>query len=304
MSISADGVAAGAAAAGAAAAGAAAAGALAAGAAAPGAQTTDPLVRLTDVSFSYPNGTAAVDELTLDIMPGRILGLVGPSGCGKSTLLHLLAGLSDPTAGTIERTTSPAAGRHFLTMVFQKDTLLPWLRVTDNVKLYFRFHRHDRTEIAARSEQLLKMVGLEEYGDAYPHQLSGGMRRRVAFLAAITPYPRLLLLDEPFSSLDEPTRIAIHQDVYDSIRKLGMAAVIVTHDLAEAITLCDEVLISTSRPARVAVRHEVPFGRDRNMMQLRQDAQFLSLYGRLWEDLSIQISGGQPRPDPAEASGS
>jgi ABC-type nitrate/sulfonate/bicarbonate transport system ATPase subunit len=180
-------------------------------------------------------------------------------------------------------------------MVFQKDTLLPWLTVAQNVALYFKFHPAPRAEVQQRVEWLLELAGLDGFERAYPYQLSGGMRRRVAFLAAVAPLPSLLLLDEPFSSLDEPTRVAIHQDVYAIVRRLGMTAVIVTHDLAEAISLCDEVVILTRRPGSVAVRHQVPFGNDRNMLELRQSTEFLALYGRVWHDLSEQLEPARGR---------
>jgi NitT/TauT family transport system ATP-binding protein len=120
------------------------------------------------------------------------------------------------------------------------------------------------------------------------------MRRRTAFLAAVAPQPQLLLLDEPFSSLDEPTRVGIHQSIYEIVRELGITVILVTHDLAEAISLCDEVLILTNRPARVCARHTMPFGRQRNMYDLRQTPEFLRYYGVLWEELSEQIRAGAP----------
>jgi ABC-type nitrate/sulfonate/bicarbonate transport system ATPase subunit len=121
------------------------------------------------------------------------------------------------------------------------------------------------------------------------------MRRRVAFLTAVAPLPRTLLLDEPFSSLDEPTRVEIHQDVLDIARKYEMTMVLVTHDLAEALSLCDEVLILSSQPGRVVSRHPVPFGPERVMLELRQTPDFLDMYGRLWRDLSEQITIGKNR---------
>lgn len=253
----------------------------------------DVLLSVDGVSFSYPNGTQAIETLSLDINAGRIFGIVGPSGCGKSTLLHLLSGLSDPTAGRITHPGPDVRGRHFLTMVFQQDTLLPWLRVIDNVKLYFRYHPHDRREIDERAKWLLELVGLADAAAFYPYQLSGGMRRRVAFLSAIAPFPQVLLLDEPFSSLDEPTRVAIHQDVFDILRRLGIATVIVTHDLAEAASLCDEVAIFSARPARMAARQAIPFGAKREILSLRKEPEFLAVYAHLWDVLSRQILLGR-----------
>ena len=263
-----------------------------------GASPDAPAISLRGVTYSYPNGTEALGGVDLDVASGSVHAVVGPSGCGKSTLLHLLAGLSSPTGGSVRFNEEGGdKARHGLTMVFQKDTLLPWLTVSGNIALYFRFHPRPKSEVAERVQEMLALAGLQSFAHAYPYQLSGGMRRRVAFLAAIAPQPRILLLDEPFSSLDEPTRIAIHQEVYRILRRLNMTCLVVTHDLAEASSLSDDVTILTSRPGRVATQHRVPFGKgDRNMLELRQTQPFLELYGRLWHDLSQQIKRGDQRP--------
>jgi NitT/TauT family transport system ATP-binding protein len=264
-----------------------------------------PAVSFEGVVFAYPDGTRAVDDLTFTIRSGSTVGIVGPSGCGKSTLLGLVAGLLRPSAGAITSRT-PDPGRHPLSMVFQRETLLPWLTAAENVRMYaqFRGHRIPRSrlmraldrrrsktsdELDERVETLLTSVGLGDSGDKYPYQLSGGMRRRLAFLAAVAPNPQVLLLDEPFSSVDEPTRVAIHQDVFRITRSMQMTTILVTHDLAEALSLCDRVIILTSRPARIAQDHAVDFGDDRVMLKLRETPDFLRLYARLWHDLSEQI---------------
>jgi ABC-type nitrate/sulfonate/bicarbonate transport system ATPase subunit len=259
---------------------------------------------LEDVGFTYPNGTEAIGSISLTVAAGEVAGIVGPSGCGKSTLLHLLAGLRRPTRGTLTRDISVTDRRHPLAMVFQRDTLLPWLTAKENVMFFTRFRERGARrpgrrspkvdpEVSERADRLLAMVGLSDHADAYPYQLSGGMNRRVAFLSAVAPLPHILLLDEPFSSVDEPTRIEIHQDVLNVIREFGMTAILVTHDLAEAITLTDRVLILTKRPATVATQHTIPFGRERNMLELRQTSDYLELYGRLWSELGAQIRSGR-----------
>lgn len=249
---------------------------------------------LRDVGFTYSTGTVALDGLSLAIPQGRVTGVVGPSGCGKSTMLSLLAGLMGPTAGSIDLMVDRGSGRHDVAMVFQQDTMLPWLTVTENVALYYRFHRDRRTpEIDEEIQQLIRMIGLEQFADAYPSQLSGGMRRRVAFLAGVAPMPQLLLLDEAFSSVDEPTRVIIHQEVLRIVRRLNMTTVLVTHDLAEAISLSDQVVIFTARPGRVFTTYDIPFGTERNVLDLRDRPEFLEIYGQLWQDLSAQIRGAQ-----------
>lgn len=250
----------------------------------------EPAATLESIGLRYgANGVAALRDLSLSIAAGNVTGVVGPSGCGKSTFLYLLAGLLAPTSGTVRRR-PPPEGAHPLTMVFQRDTLLPWLTARENVGLYFRFHRAPRSDVRRTVDRLLQMVGLEEFADAYPYQLSGGMRRRVALLAGFAPKPSMMLMDEPFSSLDEPTRVAVHQDLLRIIRQSEMTVVLVTHDLAEAITLCDEIVIMSARPGRVVSRHPVPFGRERDVLALRQTPEFLSLYGALWRELGEQIA--------------
>jgi NitT/TauT family transport system ATP-binding protein len=252
---------------------------------------------LHDVGFTYPNGTVALDGFSLALPAGQVTGIVGPSGGGKSTMLQLLAGLTAPTSGSIEFNVDRTPGRHDLSMVFQQDTLLPWLTVEENVSFYFKLHGGNRKAVAADVEKLIEMVGLTQFRKAYPKQLSGGMRRRVAFLAAVAPKPQLLLLDEPFSSVDEPTRVGIHQQVLGIFAELHTTAVLVTHDLAEAICLSNQVVILSARPGRVVSTYEIPFGEDRDVLELRNQPDFLKLYGELWHDLSEQIVRSQRQGD-------
>jgi NitT/TauT family transport system ATP-binding protein len=246
--------------------------------------------RVEDVTYRYPGGgVTALEGMSMTIPSRSCVAIIGPSGCGKSTLLQLLAGLKSPDRGDISWP-DPPPGVHPIAMVFQTDTLLPWLTAAENVALHYRFRRKARSpEVKAWVKELLAIVGLTDFADAYPYQLSGGMRRRVAFLVAVAARPATLLLDEPFSSLDEPTRVAIHQDVLRIIDELEMTVVLVTHDLAEAITLSDEIVIMTRRPGHLLSRHTVPFGRNRNPYELRQRREFLEFYGTLWRELSSQM---------------
>ncbi len=261
------------------------------------------LLHLDKVSFSYAADAPVLDEITLGVPPGAVVSVVGPSGCGKSTLLSLVANLEHATSGTITWAPDQSAEpQHPLTMMFQKDTLLPWLTVEDNIGLHFRY-RPGRLSKAERHERVAGLVKLAGLGGAerkYPYQLSGGMRRRTAFLTAVAPRPRMLLLDEPFSALDEPTRIAIHQDVFEILRSQNITVVLITHDLGEAISLSDRVVVLSSRPARAVREFEIPFGDERNMMELRENEAFLRLYGEIWESLAREIRAGQHQmPGPA-----
>lgn len=266
-------------------------------------------ITLDDVHFSYPDGTHVIDGLSLNVRVGETVGIVGPSGCGKSTLLSLISGLAAPERG-VAGCRDDGSGRHPLTMVFQNDTLMPWATAAENVRMFARFRsnglRRGRlgrlvgrgpnpealSALDERVEELLNLAHLSANAGSYPRQLSGGMRRRLAFLTGIAPNPQILLLDEPFSAVDEPTRVGIHQDVHRIQRLMHTTTVLVTHDLAEAATLCDRVVILSNRPAVIAHEHVVPFGEDRNMLELRESPEFLELYGALWRDLSEQMAAG------------
>lgn len=279
--------------------------------------SAEPAVALRDVHFAYPDGTEVLDGISLAIPRGAIVGIVGPSGCGKSTLLSIVAGLAYASGGSVERRLD-GSDRHPLSMVFQKDTVLPWLTVAENVRFFARFKRHGmRRPLATRLRprgarrspdpldgrvgELLTIVGLADRAGAYPYQLSGGMRRRLAFLTAVAAEPQLLLLDEPFSSVDEPTRIGIHQDVFRIARMMRMTTLLVTHDLAEAITLCDSVVILSNRPAQIAREQAISFGDERDMLALRETSEYLSLYGSLWHALRAQIAGAASDEEATDA---
>lgn len=248
------------------------------------------------LAFAYPSGVQAIGDLSFDLSPGEILAVVGPSGCGKSTLLRLLADLKKPNHGTVERH-FVGGGRHSCSMVFQEDTLLPWLKAKDQVGLYYRFRHKGGRKVREHVAELLEMVGLSNFANYYPSHLSGGMQRRIAVLSAVAPLPELLLLDEPFVGLDEPTRIALHSDLYLIIRRLQISAVLVTHDLAEAIALSDRVLLLSRAPARVIEEYRVPFGIERDMLDLRGNADFLKIYGKLWRTLKEQLAGARDSGD-------
>lgn len=256
----------------------------------------DAILRLDHVGYAYPNGTPAISDVSLGIAPGEIVSVVGPSGCGKSTLLKLVAGLAQPSRGGIQLADEGRVStKPFLTMMFQEDTLLPWHNARENAALYFRYQGKRRTAAAKkRVDELLELVGLTQAAHSYPSQLSGGMRRRLALIAAVAPQPHVLLLDEPFSALDEPTRLAIHQDVLTIIRSTGMSCCLVTHDIGEAISLSDRVIVLSKAPAVVAAEVAIDLGTERDIMRLREQTRYLELYGQLWAALRHQIDASNP----------
>lgn len=203
--------------------------------------------------YSYRRRTVPVlEQLTLEVRGGEVLGVLGPSGCGKSTLLRLLAGLEPPDAGRVTLDGVPVrAGQPELALVFQQPLLLPWRTVRANVEFGGLFVVRDRRELAARAEEALVRVGLRDVADWRPGRLSGGMAQRVALARALVRRPRVLLLDEPFSALDEPTRRALGAEVRRLAEEDGVAVVLVTHDIDEAVLLADRVVVLSPRPARV-----------------------------------------------------
>jgi ABC-type nitrate/sulfonate/bicarbonate transport system ATPase subunit len=253
----------------------------------------DWLLRLTDVSYTYPGGVRAIEGLDLEIRPGEVLSLIGPSGCGKSTMIAIVSGLRR-AAGSVEWNSRhveavAAANQRLVNVVFQQDTVMPWLTVEKNIAFGLAYLPLTKAEKRQRIAELLAMGGLEDFRHARPHELSGGMRRRVALLTGIAPQPKLLILDEPFSALDEPTRIGIHADLLTMTHELGMAILLVTHDLSEAVSLSDQVCVFTKRPGTVASLVDVPLGRDRDVHHVRSTPQYQDLYRDLWEKLWQQI---------------
>jgi NitT/TauT family transport system ATP-binding protein len=255
------------------------------------------LVSLRDVSFVYPNGTQAIDKIDLDINEGEVVSVIGPSGCGKSTLVSALAGLQDHggTIGWNDDALEDIDGRtrNRLTVVFQRDTVMPWLSVEKNVAFGLRFLQLSRSEKRRRVDEMLDMASLTEFRKALPHQLSGGMIRRVALLAGVAPQPKLLVLDEPFAALDEPTRVGLHRDVLNLAHQLGIAILLVTHDLSEAVSLSDRVVVLTRRPARIASIISVDLGANRDVLGVRSTDAYQTAYKDLWEKLWGEIENKQ-----------
>ncbi|MDF2628824.1 MAG: transporter related protein [Symbiobacteriaceae bacterium] len=205
------------------------------------------MLKLTAISHDYGQGTVLAD-ISLDLAPGRVLALTGPSGCGKSTLLHMAAGLVTPGAGHVSNTFRRTA------CVFQEPRLLPWRTARENIAFGLKALGVRGAERRSRSEALARRLGLEDALAKYPHQLSGGMRQRVALGRALAVEPDLLLLDEPFGALDAGRRAELQEMLLSLLRERGLAALLVTHDLAEAERLGDELVVLSGAPGRVLER--------------------------------------------------
>ncbi|HEX4507438.1 MAG TPA: ABC transporter ATP-binding protein [Alphaproteobacteria bacterium] len=209
------------------------------------------MLTLAGITKTYPSGLLALDHVDLTIEAGSFTSIVGPSGCGKSTLLRMIAGLDEPTSGTI-------AGRpEDVGLVFQDATLMPWADVEANVHLPLRLTGVKRKDAAPRIAEALALVGLSEFAHAYPRALSGGMKMRVAIARALVTRPRLLLMDEPFAALDEITRNRLNDDLLRLWRDQKFTTVFITHSVFESVYLSTDIAVMTPRPGRVMALHKI-----------------------------------------------
>jgi NitT/TauT family transport system ATP-binding protein len=221
-------------------------------------------VSLRGVTKIYDSGVAALGPLDLDIRKGEFLSLLGPSGCGKSTALRLIAGLSAPTSGTVRVSKSTAQVKHSIGFVFQEPTLMPWTSVRENVRLPLKLAHTPRERADARVGEALAQVGLTEFAEAYPRELSGGMKMRVSLARALVTDPDILLMDEPFAALDEITRFKLNNDLLALWRNLRKTVIFVTHSVFESVYLSQRVIVMTPRPGRLAAEFRIDAAEPRN----------------------------------------
>ena len=210
------------------------------------------VIQAQGVEKTYPNGTHALDRADVAIRKGEFVSLLGPSGCGKSTLLKMFAGLEQPSSGTIamQAEAERSDGRD-MAMVFQEATLMPWARVTENVRLPLDLAHVPRSQSQPRIDEALEMVGLSQFGNCYPRELSGGMQMRASIARALAVRPSVLLMDEPFGALDEFTRNRLDTDLHRLWEQRGFTVVFVTHSIYEAVFLSSRVVVMAARPGRV-----------------------------------------------------
>lgn len=224
--------------------------------------------------------TVAVEELNFSVTEGEFAAVIGPSGCGKTTLLSLAAGLLKPTKGEVKN-----SGVSFGYML-QKDELFPWRTIEKNIFLPLEIQKTDTAQHRARALALAEKYGLKDFLKSYPSQLSGGMRQRAALIRTLAVDPDVLLLDEPFSALDYQTRLSVCNDVYSIIRGEKKTALLVTHDISEAISLADRILVLSKRPAKAVAVHEIGF-EEMSPLKRRESPQFSVWFEKLWKELNI-----------------
>ena len=228
----------------------------------------------------------ALEDVSLDIKPGRFVVLVGPSGCGKSTLLMMMAGLRQQTSGTITISGAPIPepDPNRVGVVFQEPSLFPWLTAEDNVEFPLALRRVPKEERHAKAQDALKLVGLDGFGKRHPHELSGGMKQRVSIARGLVQDPPVLLMDEPFAALDEQTRMTMGDELLRIWAATGKTVVFVTHSLTEAVYLADEVIVMSPRPGRIVDHLQVSLPRPRTYEMLSGDG-FGSLRDRIWRHI-------------------
>lgn len=247
----------------------------------------DILLEVKNLKKMYHNDqgeTLAIEDVSFDVKKKEILSIVGPSGCGKSTILSILTNLEDKSDGEIT-----FLGNENIGYMLQNDSLFPWLTILNNCLIGLEVTGTKNEENIRRVRELLEKYGLGEFIDKYPDSLSGGMRQRVALIRTLATNPSLLLLDEPYSALDYQTRLNLSDDMYKIIKAEGKAAIIITHDIAEAISMSDRVIVLSSRPATVKSVYEINLTDKKNPIHNRKCLEFNDYYEKIWRDLDEKL---------------
>lgn len=228
--------------------------------------------------------TLAVDDFSVDVKEGEFIAIVGPSGCGKSTILSILCGLENKSDGNIELSNDTTIG-----YMLQQDSLFEWRNILDNCLLGLEINKKLNEDTKKHVINLLKTYGLKDFIYSYPDNLSGGMRQRVALIRTLATNPNLLLLDEPFSALDYQSRLAISDDIYNILRKEKKTMIMVTHDIAEAISMCDKVIVLSDRPSVIKSIYNIELENKSTPINNRKDKKFTYYYDAIWRDIDFHV---------------
>lgn len=245
------------------------------------------LLEIKNLSKTYHSiydEVQAIDNLNLDVYENEILAIVGPSGCGKSTLLSILAKLEDKSSGEIIFYKDNNIG-----YMLQNDSLFPWRNILDNCLLGLEIKKDLSDKNINYVKKLLNKYGLKDFQKSFPKNLSGGMKQRVALIRILATNPSLLLLDEPYSALDYQTRLALSDDLYKIIKQENKTAIMITHDIAEAISLADRVIVLTKRPCTVKSVYKIELENKKNPIENRKDKKFNYYYDKIWRDLDVHL---------------
>jgi len=266
----------------------------------PDVSAKDAAIAIDDVTlrFTTPDGNmmTALRDFTMTVAQGEFACVVGPTGCGKSTTLNLVTGLLKPTTGQVRVMGNPVTSiSRDIGFVFQADALFPWRSVIDNVAAGPLYRGEPKKEAYERARDWIARVGLARFEKHYPHQLSGGMRKRVALAQTFINQPKILLMDEPFSALDIQTRTLMQDELLTLWSELKSSVVFVTHDLEEAIALADKVYVLTAGPGTVKSVYQIDLPRPRVMADIRYDTKFVEIARVIWDDLRQEVQLGQRR---------
>jgi NitT/TauT family transport system ATP-binding protein len=255
------------------------------------AETVLPKIRISHLTKAFDargQDVIALDDVSLDIPSGCFFMIVGPSGCGKTTLLRILANLETPTSGSVE-ITAPAADRPHNSMVFQGDSLFPWMTVWENAAYGLTMRKRPKGEIDDVVGHYLARTGMSHFTKAYPHQLSGGMRQRVSIARAFANDPDILLMDEPFSALDEQNKVLLQEELLRIWEETRKTVLFITHSVDEAVTLGDRIMVMSAHPGRTKAIVDVPFERPRQVLELRARPEYGELVFSIWVQLRDEV---------------
>lgn len=241
--------------------------------------------KLSKIYHTNKSEIPAIKDLNLNIKEGEFVAIVGPSGCGKTTLLSILCSLEEKSQGEIIYT----QGKQKMGYMLQNDTLFPWLNILDNTLLGLKVEKNITKENIQKVTKLLETYGLKDFIKKYPNNLSGGMRQRVALIRTLATNPDILLLDEPFSALDYQTRLAVSDDVWKIIKKEKKTTIMITHDIAEAISMADRIIVLTNRPAKVKSIYIIEMENKQNPINNRKQKEFQYYYDKIWKDIDINV---------------
>jgi len=244
--------------------------------------------KLTKIFYTNQKKVVALDNIDLSVKEGEFLCIVGPSGCGKTTLLRILAGLEKQTWGKLViRSKNPE--KPLTSMVFQGDSVFPWMTVKENVAYSLRIKGLPKSERLRIAGRYIKLMGLEGFADAFPHQLSGGMKQRINVARAFVSDPEILLMDEPFGALDEQNRLLLQQELLKIWEGSGKTSLFITHSIDEALVLADRIMVMTAHPGKVKAIVPVDIPRPRDILSLRSSPNFGALFKQIWELLQEEV---------------
>jgi len=264
-------------------------------------QPVRPAIQISNLSRKF-GSLRAVDDVSVDIAPGEFFVIVGPSGCGKTTLLRILAGLQLQSSGTILTDSSADGDRPGNSMVFQGDSIFPWMTVRQNASYGLKMRNVPAAQIRQVVDHYLDRTGLTKFADYFPHQLSGGMRQRVSIVRAFANDPQILLMDEPFSALDAQNKFLLQEELLRIWEEHKKTVVFITHSVDEAVLLGDRVMIMTAQPGRVKEMVPINLKRPRNILELQKSPEYGALVHRIWSTLRDEVDAARQRASEGSAA--